>query len=348
MRTIIVTVGTSLLSNAQRALKKKKPSDEELVHYLRSKSPQEATAEMNSLEQLLQEGDHLIFLHSQTPEGERCARLLSRHYERKGYRVEVVEISDLTYKESRFKMRGLRSLVATMVKLIEEEREQGREVLINATGGFKAEIAYATLVGLLFDVPVYYIHEAFQDIVDMPPVPISWDYSLFADHEEFFSWLEDDLRPVEEVEQKLRNLPAEVRLLLSEEDGFVMLSPAGEAFYRDFKRRSAEAEKHPILISKQAEDALRQMDEEERQLISGYLKRLRLPEWRFHNSEVPEGSDCLVAPRGRINWRILYYEGEDRSLKVLEIVRHETYERLLKRRVRRESYPQEDFSSWQV
>jgi len=72
-------------------------------------------------------------------------------------------------------MRGLRSLVATLISLIRKERAGGREVLVNATGGFKAEIAYATLVGLLFDVPVYYIHEAFQDIIEMPPTPIGWD-----------------------------------------------------------------------------------------------------------------------------------------------------------------------------
>lgn len=52
-------------------------------------------------------------------------------------------------------MRGLRSLVATLIDQIRQEKKQVREVLINATGGFNAEIAYATLVGLLFDVPVY-------------------------------------------------------------------------------------------------------------------------------------------------------------------------------------------------
>src|SRR5207302_378624 len=112
---------------------------------------------------------------------------LCRHYQ--DHHAILCEVPDLNYTESRFKLRGLRSLVATLIDLIRRQRKEGREVHINATGGFKAEIAYATLVGLLFDVRVYYIHEAFHDIIEMPPTPISWDYSLLADHEDFFQWI---------------------------------------------------------------------------------------------------------------------------------------------------------------
>jgi CRISPR-associated protein (Cas_APE2256) len=131
----------------------------------------------------------------------RAALALRHFYLSQGYSAESVVIPHLTYTENRFKMRGLRSLVATLIDLIHRERQQGREVSINATGGFKAEIAYATLVGLLFDVPVYYIHEAFRDIIEMPPTPIGWDYTLLADYEEFFTWVHADLRPTAEVQE---------------------------------------------------------------------------------------------------------------------------------------------------
>ncbi|MER3473403.1 MAG: hypothetical protein C4335_05085 [Armatimonadota bacterium] len=149
LRTIVTTAGTSLLTNAERAGKAKS-----LQTYLRFTEQEKASAETNSLSRLLQEGDRIVFLHSQTKEGERAATALATFYSNNGYPSDLREVYDLQYHENRFKMRGLRALVATLVDIIRQEREQGREVLINATGGFKAEIAYATLVGLLFDVPV--------------------------------------------------------------------------------------------------------------------------------------------------------------------------------------------------
>ncbi len=339
MRTILTTVGTSLLSNAARALSRKQEelTDEELANYLRMTDPVQATAETNSLSRLLQEGDHIVFLHSDTSEGERCARLLKAHYERKGYKAEIKKVPDLNYQESRFKMRGLRSLVAVLIEQVESERKKGREVMINATGGFKAEIAYATLVGLLFNLPVAYIHERFNDLVEMPPMPIAWDYSLLAEHEDFFRWINADLRKAEEVDRIMRGRPAELRMLLAEEEGYMFLSPAGEAFYRAFQQRMAEVVATPILLSQRAWSAYERMTEEERDQVKDYLRRLRLPEWRRRNSDQPANADCFVAPRGHIDLRLLYYEAED-GIRVLEILRHGEYERKLKQGISRSEY----------
>ncbi len=348
-RTILTTVGASLLSNAARKLKKcsgeekvgKKHedlTDEELANYLRTTDPHQATAETNSLSRLLQEGDRIFLLHSDTPEGERCARLLNHYYEERGYTSKMVKVPDLNYQESRFKMRGLRSLVAVLIEQIQSEREAGREVIINATGGFKAEIAYATLVGLLFNLTVTYIHERFNDIVEMPPMPIAWDYSLFADHEDFFEWISADLRRGEEVDQRLRGRPAELKMLLAEEEGFAFLSPAGEAFYRAFQQRMGEVSRTPILLSQSAWAAYQHLDEKGRKRVNEYLKRLRLPEWRHRHSDQPANADCLVVPRGQIELRLLYYEEKDR-IKVLEIfLNHDDYERRLRQGVSRTNY----------
>lgn len=240
MPTILATVGTSLLGNARRDLQAEQPNAQQLANSLRHTDVVLASAETNSLSRLVQAQDRIVFLCSQTPEGRQCAAALASHYKNAGYETDMVEVPDLTYTESRFKMRGLQSLVATLIEQIRHEKAQARQVLINATGGFKAEIAYATLVGLLFDVPVYYIHEAFRDIIAMPPTPISWDYSLLADYEEFFEWLSADLHPTSDVDQRLRSLPGEVRRLLAEEEGYTLLSPTGEAFYEAYRDRLAQ------------------------------------------------------------------------------------------------------------
>ncbi len=348
MRTILTTVGTSLLTNAKRDLGVDQPDEHQLAQYLRQTDSVRASAETNALSRLLKGNERIVFLRSQTDEGQQCTTALARHYERAGYQTCVIEVPDLTYSESRFKMRGLRSLVATLIDQIRAEKAQGREVLINATGGFKAEIAYATLVGLLFDVPVYYIHEAFREIIEMPPTPISWDYSLLANCEEFFEWIDADLRPTTEVDEQLRALPGEIRLLLAEEEGYTILSPAGEAFYEAYRERLAKAQAEPVLLSEQAWETYRRAPAEAQQAYARVLEKLGVRQLRLSGARQVANGDCLVYPQGGRDERVFFFEADDGSVRVCELARHsdKSYEQLLRRGVRRANYRR--FQPWQA
>jgi putative CRISPR-associated protein (TIGR02619 family) len=344
MQAIVTTVGTSLLKNAEHAGKKS-----DLQNYLRYTEPEKASAETNSLGWLLREGDKIVFLHSQTEEGKRAAEALATFYKNSGYLVELREVSDLQYRESRFKMRGLRALVAEMVRCIREERAAGREVIINATGGFKAEIAYATLVGLVFDVPVYYIHEAFKEIIELPPTPISWDFSLMDTYSDFFDWISADLRPTAEVDRRLRPLPDEVRLLLVEEEGYTMLSPAGEAFYEAFRARVEAQRPTPLFLHQRAVRAMNAAEPSIRNVLRERLKHLQNPERRRQNSHSVHGSDCLVYPSGHVAERILYYVDEQGNVRVCEVFwSHRDYETALTEGVYRLHYPRDQFQEWHL
>jgi len=342
MRIILVTVGTSLITNAQKALGRQELNEQEIANYLRHTDPKRASAETNSLSRLLEEGDKLVFMHSQTEEGRFCAEALRRHYENEGYRGEVCEIPDLTYTESRFKMRGLRSLVATMVGRIRRGRKEEYRIIINATGGFKAEIAYATLIGLLFDVPVYYIHEAFRDIIQMPPTPISWDYSLLANYEEFFEWVNSHFRTTAEVDSRLQGLADKdkLHLLLVEEEGYTFLSPAGEAFYEAYRERLQEAELIPIWLSSVAYATYQRAKPDQKNLFDRALCKLRLRELRISNSDRVHNSDCLVFPKGHRDERLFYFEGEKGDIYVCELTLHSdgSYEEAIRRGVVRNNY----------
>lgn len=220
-------------------------------------------------------------------------------------------------------------------------------MLINATGGFKAEIACAVLVGLLFDVPVYYIHEAFREIVELPPTPISWDYSLIDTYSDFFEWISADLRPTREVDRRLRPLPDEIRLLLVEEEGYTMLSPTGEAFYEAY-RTQVEAERPtPLFLHERASRALDVAEPSVRQVLRERLKRLQNPELRRQNSHSAHRSDCLVYPSGNVAERILYYLDERGHVYVCEVFwSHKHYEHALDDGVYRANYPREEFVEW--
>lgn len=164
-----------------------------------------------------------------------------------------------------------------------------------------------------------FIHEAFREIIiEMPPTPISWDYSLLANCEEFFEWIEADLRPTAKVDERLRGLPGEIRLPLTEEGGYTMLSPAGEAFCEAYRDRVAHAQLEPILLSAQAWDTYRNAAPDIRQLFDRALKKPGLRELRLSGSDCVRNCDCLVYPKGHRDERLFFFEGQDGSVRVCD------------------------------
>ena len=344
MRTILTTVGISLISPHKHD--GQTPDDQALANYLRHTDPAAASAETNSLSRILEpaKGDRIVFLCSDTEPGKLCAEALKTHYS-PTYRPSVEVIPNLTYKESRFKVQGLRSFVSTLINLVREHKESG-EVLINATGGFKAEFAYANLIGLLFNVPVFYIHEAFKDIIEMPAPPIGWDYSLIAEAEEFFEWIDGDYRETVMVNSRLSELPTEIRFLLEEEDNFTFLSPTGEVFFEAFREQQASYASIPVWLSSQAQSTYNGADPNTQALFNQMLRKLRNPQLRNSGSGQVYNCDCRVY-RGNRNERLFWFEGEDGNPRVCELARHSdnSYENLIARGVNKSKY--QDFQKWE-
>jgi putative CRISPR-associated protein (TIGR02619 family) len=314
MRTILTTVGISLLQNAKRhhgLSRGGSPSDQQLSNYLRHEDAKEVSAETNALQRLgLQSDDRIVFLHSATQKSAVCAEFLSRHYAGTVDSISTREIQDLSYEEGEFKLRGLRSLVGTLTELIEEAQEEDREVSINATGGFKAEIAFATLVGLLFDVPVYYIHERFRDIVEMPVLPIDWDYSLLYDHRDLFEWVFSENPPIDEVNQRLKGRPDKLRSLLTEENGNINLSPAGLAVYGAYLDRVEDAPSDEILLSSKARRVY-ESDPTTQDKLDSIFAKLQNPKLRDMQSQAMVlSSNAFLYPRGPCEERVVYVKGE--------------------------------------
>jgi len=342
MRTILTTVGTSLLTNAKRALKLPELTERQAADFLKGTSLAQASAETNSLSHLLQSGDAVALLHSETEEGRFCGRALQAFLEKQRYRVTLHEIAHLTYKEAAFKLRGLRELAGTLAGLIRRARREGKDVAINATGGFKAETAFATQVGQIFGVPVYYLHEAFSAIIEMPPTPIGWDYSLLAENEDFFAWLSGDIRKTTDVDRHAPSLPLGVRLLLAEEEGYTFLSALGEAYFEAYQERLEEAQAVPLLLSAKARKTYASAEPATQELFDKVLVRLRLRPLRINNSHQVRDCDCPVFPSGRYAARLFYSEDADGALKVMELALHDrSYDTLIARGVQRKNY--EDF-----
>jgi putative CRISPR-associated protein (TIGR02619 family) len=251
MTTIITTTGISLIGNTRKEFKNQSPTETQMLHYLKA-NPIAASAESNSLLQIIQPGDHLVFLY--TREAEQCASLLKEFFisEKafKPFQIKVKELH-LSANEADIETRGLRNLINTLIGEIEIAQRNKQNVIINATAGFKVLIAYSTMIGMIYNVPVKYLYEDFRRVVTLNPLALDWDTSLFLTYEDFFQWLDGagEARQYQEVEQRLKALPdsEKIRSLLTEQDkdGYVYLSDMGEVLRRRFAQQTQEAENAP-------------------------------------------------------------------------------------------------------
>ncbi|TDE86742.1 putative CRISPR-associated protein [Deinococcus sp. S9] len=316
---LISTVGTSLLGNANNP--RVNPGGLSPAELLR-RDPQRASAEANALTRLATPGDTLVFLHSDTEDGERCAGYLAEYFAELGYPVRCERIAGLSYHERGFVSHGLRSLVRLLAGEIRAARRAGQQPLLNATGGFKAEIAYATAVGLMFGVPVCYIHERFGDVVTLPASPVGWDYSLFTWYRDFFEWIDEQPRPTAQVRERLMALPDSVALLVEDaSDGHSYLSPLGEAYLEAFRGQTDT--RRPLRLSPSAQRTLDTLDFSTRNAYLHLLERLRQGrdrEWQRSTETLSGG--VLKFPKGHSVHRAFFVEREG-ILHVLELCGHD-------------------------
>ena len=197
--TLLCTVGTSLfypnlskLSDtdpapplaalAQAYARKDWQKVAELLHELKP-TERRCGAEINSVADLLTHEyvnkDSLHLLFSDTEDGENIAVVLKDYFILDDWKeVEAHRVDDLKDGDPRaFRTQGLRNLA----KLLGERvREAGADFCaINATGGYKAQISIAVLMGQALEIPVYYKHERFNAIIPFPPMPVALDFELW-------------------------------------------------------------------------------------------------------------------------------------------------------------------------
>lgn len=187
--TLLTTVGTSLLGNLAR-----EPEGSPLRAALERRDPaalgdalaelplghRTTGAEACALVSLVSNGyapAHvgIELIHSETEDGRLVAGVLARLFRRQGHGpVHTHEVAGLTDDDpERFRTEGLANLASVFASLI---REHGPAACaINATGGYKAQIAVAVLLGQELRVPTYYMHERFSEIIAFPPDAVaSW------------------------------------------------------------------------------------------------------------------------------------------------------------------------------
>jgi putative CRISPR-associated protein (TIGR02619 family) len=182
----------------------------------------------------------VYFFHSDTDDGRAIADVLVRLFSARGHSpataVPVPDLQDIDPK--RFRTKGLRNLAKLLCQKV---RDHGAEACaINATGGYKAQIAVTVLLGQALNVPVYYKHERFEEIIAFPPMPVSLDFEVWMRLSGMLAVLQRETGLVrkdefaDEWDEKAESL-----VNVTDIDGvdYVELSATGEIFHDTFRER---------------------------------------------------------------------------------------------------------------
>lgn len=200
-------------------------------------------AEINSITDLIERkycanNCALMFCHSATSDGRQIAKILEYYYQALGHKSECVEIEDLQDKDPKlFRTKGLRNLAKEVSQIVRNYNAQS--CAINATGGYKAQIAIAVLMGQALGVAVYYKHELFSEIIAFPPMPIGLDFSLWLENSGWLTALDrGEILASQEVEENWdERMEALVERIEMDGKEWLELSPTGQIFHETFKGR---------------------------------------------------------------------------------------------------------------
>ncbi len=254
--TLICTIGTSLFYPNLSKLAQTNPTNPLGKAYAGQKwknvasqlhllepTDRQCGAEINSVADLLRreyiDKVHLHLLYSDTSDGEHIAAVLDAYFADDGWQVQTHRVCDLSDQDPRaFRTRGLRNLAKILGQLV---RDAGPDYCaINATGGYKAQIAIAVLMGQALGIPVYYKHERFDEIIPFPPMPVALDFSLWLRASGMFTALSQPNACVPEAQfsedwdERFEPLVERVSI-----DGvnYLELSATGQIFHDTFRSR---------------------------------------------------------------------------------------------------------------
>lgn len=273
--TLICTVGTSLIMNFKNqnpelfALIEKGNLDKFVSELLQfSPSDRLCGAEINSVHNYIikyqPDRYHICFLVSETDYGKKTGEILKKYFEKSKecrYQSAVFKvISHLNETEPvKFSREGLPHLVNEICSII---RAYGEDyIAINATGGFKAQIAIALMIGQAFGIEVYYKYELFNEIVSVPPMPITIDDSIVADSLDILNLLEEKT-VLNSAEINIQDLSPQAQILIEclpdDSETLYSLSQTGHILLKRFHIKYPSPQELPADIPDEKRGTLRE------------------------------------------------------------------------------------------
>lgn len=130
-------------------------------------------------------------------------------------------------------------------KTATKDRDKYEGILLNITGGYKVLIPYLTIFGQIFNLPLYYIYEGSDTLLEVPQVPVDFDYLMVEDSFTAFELLnpksknptakkDEFLKEINDDKEFLSEL-LEKNILREIDDDSIGLDIIGELLYRKYR-----------------------------------------------------------------------------------------------------------------
>jgi putative CRISPR-associated protein (TIGR02619 family) len=204
------------------------------------------SAEINSLKameqnNLLSKDDEVVLILTETWDGYLCGKILEEYYvDLKLYCDTIIVPGLQVFDAKKFRTEGM----PNYVKIIANYWLEKKDIIINATGGFKALIPYAILLGSILKIKVIYLFENSTELIIFPPLNIDWDLSVWDKHSDILKEINENRITLDDIREKLSEedyikfLP----LIDINENNIISLSTLGILYYE------ASTSKKPIQL----------------------------------------------------------------------------------------------------
>lgn len=223
-------------------------------------------AEINSISSMIDLGyiaerKNIYFIVSDTKDGRKIGEILKNYFRKvdnisfENCYVEVAEKLDDS-NTNLFKKQGLKNLVRKIAMI---SRKHYGDVLINATGGYKAQMAFATALGQSMKIPVYYMFERFPEVIELDPLPLTLDTDFYFHYEKVFELFEQDdmIELSKEYESLYNALPQDAKVFFDFEEiddiRYLSLSPLGQIFLEGIRNHFQYLKKSIKLKEREGE-----------------------------------------------------------------------------------------------
>ncbi len=218
----------------------------------------DTSAEIKSLIKMgFEKDDKIILLSTDTIDGKLSAEIVKWYLsqnkcDERSITIEVVP--GLQARDGQLFLKfGLKNLLNLLTKFEHDN------VIFNPTGGFKSVVPYISLMGMVFNKPVQYIHEDSNDVISLVNIPL-------LINEEIIFPIEDKLRQIDKYssiskKEWMKGLDYHDRrydALIEETGEEITLSGIGLIFWEKFKLDNPEDIERCDRPANQKENKLRE------------------------------------------------------------------------------------------